>query len=86
MNFDASIFKKGECASFARRLAISVFPTPVGPIMRMFLGATSSASSGESRWRRNRLRNAIATARLALAWPTTLVELSDDFARGHRAA
>ena len=29
---------KGELASFASRRAISVLPTPVGPIMMMFLG------------------------------------------------
>ena len=33
---------KGASASFASRLAISVFPQPVGPIMRMFLGTISS--------------------------------------------
>ena len=38
VNFDASTFRKGASASFARRRAISVLPTPVGPIMRMFLG------------------------------------------------
>ncbi len=31
----------GAPVSVARRRAISVLPTPVGPIMRMFLGATS---------------------------------------------
>jgi hypothetical protein len=31
-------------ASLARRRAISVLPTPVGPIIRMFLGVTSSRS------------------------------------------
>ena len=33
---------KGASASFASRLAISVLPQPVGPIMRMFLGTISS--------------------------------------------
>src|SRR5512133_2923081 len=36
----------------------------------MFLGVTSSRSSGPSCWRRQRLRNATATARLASSWPT----------------
>lgn len=35
---------KGASASFASRRAISVFPQPVGPIMRMFLGTISSCS------------------------------------------
>jgi hypothetical protein len=56
-------------ASFARRRLISVLPQPVGPIIRMFLGVTSSRSSAGSRWRRQRLRSATATARLASAWP-----------------
>ena len=29
---------KGDCASRASRRAISVLPTPVGPIIRMFFG------------------------------------------------
>ena len=33
---------KGAPASLASRRAISVLPTPVGPIMRIFLGSTSS--------------------------------------------
>jgi hypothetical protein len=47
------------------RRAISVLPTPVGPIMRIFFGVTSSRSSALSFMRRHRLRNAIATARFA---------------------
>jgi hypothetical protein len=65
VNFDASTLMNGDCASRARRRAISVLPTPVGPIIRMFFGTTSSASSGASFWRRMRLRSAMATARFA---------------------
>ena len=36
---------KGALASRASRRAISVFPTPVGPIMMMFFGMTSSRRS-----------------------------------------
>src|SRR5690606_19051502 len=61
---------KGASASFARRRAISVLPTPVGPIMRMFLGVISGRSAASTCWRRQRLRSAMATARLASAWPT----------------
>ena len=68
--------------SLARRRAISVLPTPVGPIMMMFLGMMSSAMSGGSFWRRWRLRRAMATARLAGALTDdVLVELGDDLAR-----
>ncbi len=73
---------KGDCASRARRRAISVLPTPVGPIIRMFFGATSSAMSGESFWRRIRLRSAMATARLALCCPTTYLSSSATICRG----
>jgi hypothetical protein len=57
----------GDWASRASRRAISVLPTPVGPIIRMFFGVTSSAMSGGNCCRRIRLRNAIATARFAFA-------------------
>ena len=33
---------EGRIHSLARRREISVLPTPVGPIIRMFLGSTSS--------------------------------------------
>ena len=82
MNFDASTLMKGDCASRARRRAISVFPTPVGPIMRMFFGATSSASSGDSFWRRIRFRRATATARFAWAWEMTYLSSSATIWRG----
>src|SRR3990167_7591661 len=60
---------KGASASRARRRAISVLPTPVGPIMRMFLGVISGRSFSSTCWRRQRLRKAMATARLAPFWP-----------------
>src|SRR5689334_18200643 len=72
----------GDCASRASRRAISVLPTPVGPIIRMFFGVTSSAMSGASRCRRTRLRSAMATARLALAWPMTNLSSSATICRG----
>ena len=86
MNFDASTLRNGDCASRASRRAISVLPTPVGPIIRMFFGAISSASSGASFCRRMRLRSAIATARLAARLADdVLVELGDDLPRRQRA-
>jgi hypothetical protein len=60
---------KGASASFARRRAISVLPTPVGPIIRMFFGVISERKGSLTFWRRQRLRSATATACLARSWP-----------------
>src|SRR4026207_502465 len=76
----------GDCARRARRRAISVLPTPAAPSSRLFGGATSPASSGASFWRRPRLRNAMATARLALCWPTTYLSSSATIWRGVSAS
>src|SRR5712692_10948673 len=84
--FDASTLTKGQPASRARRRAISVFPTPVGPIMRIFFGSTSSAISGGSFCRRTRLRKATATARFAAAWPTMYLSSSRTISRGVRSS
>jgi hypothetical protein len=70
VNFDASTLMNGAPASLARRRAISVFPTPVGPIRMMLLGAISSRIFSGARWRRQRLRSAIATDFLASSCPT----------------
>src|SRR5258706_862852 len=61
---------KGASASRARRRAISVLPTPVGPIMRMFLGVISCRRGSATCCRRQRFLRAIATARFARVWPT----------------
>ena len=66
----ASTLMNGAPARRARRREISVLPQPVGPIIRMFFGATSSRSGPCSCCRRQRLRRAMATARLASCWPT----------------
>jgi hypothetical protein len=58
---------EGRVGQRARRRAISVLPTPVGPIIRMFLGVISARSFSSTCWRRQRLRSAMATARLAPA-------------------
>ena len=74
---------KGAWASRASRRAISVLPQPVGPIIRMFLGRTSSRKDSSSCWRRQRLRRAMATALLGrLLADDETVELGDDLARG----
>jgi hypothetical protein len=46
VNLVASTLTKGESVIFASLRAISVFPHPVGPIMRMFLGTISSRRDG----------------------------------------
>jgi len=69
-------------ASVARRRAISVLPTPVGPIIRMFFGITSLRISSLSCIRRQRLRRAMATARLAACWPTMWRSSSWTISRG----
>mmetsp|Transcript_13970 Transcript_13970/g.34111 ORF Transcript_13970/g.34111 Transcript_13970/m.34111 type:complete len:245 (+) Transcript_13970:769-1503(+) len=66
----ASTLMKGAPASFASLRATSVLPTPVGPIMRMFLGITSSLRGSCSFMRLHLLRIAMAMARLASACPT----------------
>src|ERR1700734_3715110 len=73
---------KGALASRARRRAISVLPTPVGPIMRMFLGVISWRRDSATCWRRQRLRKGIATARLAAFWPTICLSSSSTISRG----
>jgi hypothetical protein len=72
----ASILMKGALARRAKRRAISVLPTPVGPIIRMFFGVISWRSGSSTCWRRQRLRRATATARLAAAWPTMCLSSS----------
>src|SRR5262249_46087471 len=75
----------GAPASRARRRDISVLPTPVGPIIRMFFGSTSSRSLSSSCKRRQRLRSAIATARLASPWPTMKRSSSETISRGEKS-
>src|SRR5690606_34189486 len=74
----------GAWASLASRREISVLPTPVGPIIRMFFGLTSARSSGASCWRRQRFLSATATARLASFWPTMLRSSSETISRGEK--
>src|SRR3990167_9451757 len=72
----------GARASFASRRAISVLPTPVGPIMRMFFGVISLCSGSLICARRQRLRSAIATARFASCWPMMCLSSSSTISRG----
>src|SRR5947209_19603929 len=75
----------GAPASFASRRAISVLPTPVGPIIRIFFGSTSSRKDRVSWSLRQRLRSAIETARLASAWPTMKRSSSETISRGEKS-
>jgi hypothetical protein len=77
VNFEASILRNGAWTSLASLRAISVLPTPVGPIMMMFFGMTSSRSSSDNRCRLQRFRSAMATARLALCWPMMYCQFLD---------
>ncbi len=76
--------KLGGSRSKTRR-EISVLPTPVGPIIRMFLGRTSSRIFSSSCNRRQRLRSATATARLASAWPMMKRSSSETISRGEKS-
>ena len=65
-------------------LEISVFPTPVGPIIKIFFGNTSSFISPFKACLRHLFLKAIATALLALFCPTTNLSNSDTISLGER--
>src|SRR5262245_53331294 len=85
VNLVASTLRNGAPASLARRLEISVLPTPVGPIIKMFFGSTSSRRRSSSCSRRQRLRSAIATARLASVCPMMKRSSSETISRGEKS-
>src|SRR5258707_7598475 len=76
---------KGGPASFASRRAILVAPTPVGPIIRIFGGSSSSRSGRLSCSLRQRLRSAMEPARLASAWRTIKRSSSETISRGEKS-
>src|SRR3990172_5393190 len=84
VNLDASTFMNGAAESFASLRDISVLPTPVGPIIIIFLGITSSLRSSESLCLRHLVLRAIATARFALACPITYLSSSSTICLGAR--
>ena len=59
------LFRQGKLDKRSVDLEITQQATPVGPIIIIFLGAISSRKTGSTCCRRQRLRRAIATARLA---------------------
>ncbi|MEN2840875.1 hypothetical protein HPFOLIGI_03124 [Mannheimia haemolytica] len=82
VNLVASTLIKGALASFAKRRAISVLPTPVGPIIKIFLGVTSWRRSSGNCILLQRLRKAIATARFASFCPIMCASNSETISRG----
>ncbi len=82
VNLVASTLRNGDLARRARRLAISVFPTPVGPIMMMFFGAISSLSSGGTCCRRHLFLRAMATERFAWSCPMMYLSNSETISLG----
>ena len=66
VNLVASTFTKGASANFESLLDISVFPTPVGPIIKIFFGKTSFFISPLRACLLHLFRNATATAFFAL--------------------
>src|SRR5262249_9672192 len=51
----------------------------------MFLGSTSSRSASDNCRRRQRLRSATATARLASCWPMMCLSSSETISRGEKS-
>ena len=94
---DALVGKKASLAtreSFRKRLRngdlddneieISVLPTPVGPIIRIFFGKTSFFISPLSACLRHLFLKATATAFFALFWPTTNLSNSETISLGDK--
>jgi len=79
---DASIFRKGDWASLASLLAISVLPTPVGPIIIIFLGAISYLRSSGTCCLLHLFLKAIATALFAFFCPIIYLSSSATISLG----
>ena len=74
---------KGAWASFASRRAISVLPTPVGPIIRMFLGRHLLAQLGAELLAAPAVAQRHRDGALGVGLADDVaVELGDDLARG----
>ena len=82
VNLVASTFTKGASMSLARRLAISVLPQPVGPIIRMFFGVISSLSSSVRRDLLYLFLRAMATDFLASFCPMIYLSSSETISLG----
>ena len=75
---------KGASANFESLLDISVLPTPVGPIIKIFLGNTSSFISPFKACLLHLFLRAIATALLAAFWPITYRSNSETISLGDK--
>ena len=82
VNLVASTFTNGASANFESLLEISVLPTPVGPIIKIFFGRTSSFMSSSNACLLHLFLRAIATALLALFCPTTNLSNSETISLG----
>ena len=78
----ASILMNGAPGEFRQPPGDFGFADAGGPIIMMFFGETSSRISSGTRCRRQRLRTAIATARLASPWPMMWRSSSCTISRG----
>ena len=76
---------KGASANFESLLEISVLPTPVGPIISMFFGRTSSLISSVRACLLHRFLNATATAFFASFCPITYLSSSETISLGDKA-
>ena len=85
VNLVASTLTKGASANFESLLEISVFPTPVGPIISIFFGKTSFFISPFKACLLHLFLNATATAFFALFCPTTKRSNSETISLGERA-
>jgi len=82
--FEASTLMKGQPARRAKRRAISVFPTPVGPIIRMFFGQNVFGDFRRKLLAADSIAQSDSDGALRGGLPDDiLVELGDDFARRH---
>ena len=84
VNLVASTFTKGASANFESLREISVFPTPVGPIINIFLGKTSFFISPFNACLLHLFLSAIATALLAWFCPTTNLSSSETISLGDK--
>ena len=84
VNLVASTFTNGASASLDSLLDISVFPTPVGPIIKIFFGKTSFFISPFRACLLHLFLKATATALFALFCPTTNLSNSDTISLGDK--
>ena len=82
VNFVASTLINGASANLDNLLEISVLPTPVGPIIKMFFGKTSSRISSGNSCLLHLFLKAIATALFASDWPITNRSSSETISLG----